>query len=91
MQALARSRAGIVEGRPPKQGFSVLAASLKLFFTALRRIPRLPTVEKTVGEVRCYRGLTESLPYHRLFNSPISEAIVGTAGYGLEGGRVLVS
>jgi 2-oxoisovalerate dehydrogenase E1 component len=38
-----------------------------------------------------YRGLTESLPYHRLFNSPISEgAIVGTAvGYALEGGRVL--
>jgi 2-oxoisovalerate dehydrogenase E1 component len=32
------------------------------------------------------------LPYHRLFNSPISEAsIVGTAvGYGLEGGRALV-
>ena len=38
-----------------------------------------------------YRGLTEALPYHRLFNSPISEgAIVGTAvGYALEGGRVI--
>jgi pyruvate/2-oxoglutarate/acetoin dehydrogenase E1 component len=37
----------------------------------------------------CTRGLTEALPYHRLFNSPISEAaIVGTAvGYALEGGR----
>ena len=36
--------------------------------------------------------MTESLPYHRLFNSPISEAaIVGTAcGYALEGGRALV-
>ena len=32
------------------------------------------------------------MPYHRLFNSPISEAaIVGTAvGYALEGGRALV-
>jgi 2-oxoisovalerate dehydrogenase E1 component len=44
------------------------------------------------GAFACYRGLTEALPYHRLFNSPISEgAIVGTAvGYGLEGGRALV-
>lgn len=43
------------------------------------------------GAFACYRGLTEALPYHRLFNSPISEAaIVGTAvGYGLEGGRVM--
>lgn len=43
------------------------------------------------GAFAVYRGLTEALPYHRLFNSPISEgAIVGTAvGYGLEGGRVV--
>jgi len=44
------------------------------------------------GAFAVYRGLTECLPYNRLFNSPISEgAIVGTAvGYGLEGGRALV-
>jgi 2-oxoisovalerate dehydrogenase E1 component len=44
------------------------------------------------GAFGVYRGLTEALPYHRLFNAPISEgAIVGTAvGYGLEGGRALV-
>lgn len=43
------------------------------------------------GAFAVYQGLTESLPYHRLFNSPISEgAIVGTAvGVGLEGGRVI--
>jgi 2-oxoisovalerate dehydrogenase E1 component len=43
------------------------------------------------GAFAVYRGLTEALPYHRLFNSPISEgAIVGTAiGYGMCGGRVL--
>ena len=41
------------------------------------------------GAFGVYRGLTECLPYHRLFNSPISEAaIVGTAvGYALSGGR----
>src|SRR5439155_10434756 len=44
------------------------------------------------GAFGVYRGLTELLPYHRLFNAPISEAaIVGTAaGYAMEGGRALV-
>jgi len=43
------------------------------------------------GAFGVYRGLTEALPYHRLFNAPISEAgIVGAAvGYGMEGGRVV--
>ena len=43
------------------------------------------------GAFAVYRGFTEALPYHRLFNSPISEAgIVGAAvGYGLEGGRAV--
>ena len=37
-----------------------------------------------------YEGLTEAIPYHRLFNSPISEsAIVGSAvGYAISGGSV---
>ncbi len=44
------------------------------------------------GAFAVYRGLTEALPYHRLFNSPIAEAaIVGSAvGYAMSGGRVLV-
>ncbi|MBM3333622.1 dehydrogenase [Candidatus Sumerlaeota bacterium] len=44
------------------------------------------------GAFGVYRGLTEALPYHRLFNAPIAEgAIVGSAvGYALEGGRALV-
>ena len=43
------------------------------------------------GAFAVYRGLTEALPYHRLFNAPISEAaIVGAAvGYALEGGRAV--
>jgi 2-oxoisovalerate dehydrogenase E1 component len=43
------------------------------------------------GAFAVYRGLTEALPYHRLFNAPISEAaIIGAAvGYGMEGGRVV--
>lgn len=44
------------------------------------------------GAFAVYRGLTEAIPYHRLFNSPISEsAIVGSAvGYAMAGGRALV-
>ncbi|NLI72949.1 MAG: dehydrogenase [Bacteroidales bacterium] len=43
------------------------------------------------GAYAVYNGMTEALPYHRLFNSPISEAsIIGTAiGYAMCGGRVI--
>jgi 2-oxoisovalerate dehydrogenase E1 component len=43
------------------------------------------------GAFAVYVGLTEALPYHRLFNTPIAEAsIVGTAiGYAMCGGRVI--
>jgi 2-oxoisovalerate dehydrogenase E1 component len=44
------------------------------------------------GAFAVYRGLTELLPYRRLFNSSISEgAIVGSGvGYALSGGRAVV-
>lgn len=44
------------------------------------------------GAFAVYRGLTELLPYRRLFNSPISEAaIIGAGvGYALSGGRAVV-
>ncbi len=44
------------------------------------------------GAFAVYRGLTELLPYRRLFNSPISEAaIIGAGvGYALCGGRAVV-
>jgi len=44
------------------------------------------------GAFAVYRGLTELLPYNRLFNTPISEgAVVGAgAGYALSGGRAVV-
>ena len=44
------------------------------------------------GAFGVYQGLTELLPYHRLFNTPISEgAIVGSGvGYALSGGRAVV-
>lgn len=44
------------------------------------------------GAFGVYRGLSDVIPYHRLFNSPISEAaIVSVAvGYAMAGGRALV-
>jgi 2-oxoisovalerate dehydrogenase E1 component len=44
------------------------------------------------GAFGVYRGLADVLPYHRLFNAPISEAaiIASAVGYAIEGGRALV-
>ncbi|NLC83803.1 MAG: dehydrogenase, partial [Ruminococcaceae bacterium] len=44
------------------------------------------------GAFAVYRGLTEAVPYHRLFNTPIAEgAIIGSAvGYAMSGGRAIV-
>ena len=99
VQALAKkSRAGIVDGKPVSKN-KVFQYRDAIFEAALHRFERDPTLVAYGEENRdwggafaCYRGLTESLPYHRLFNSPISEAaIVGSAvGYALEGGRALV-
>ena len=92
-----RSRAGIVDGKPvPKN--KVIQFRDAIFEAVLHRFKEDPTMVAYGEENRdwggafaCYRGLTEALPYHRLFNAPISEgSIVGTAvGYALEGGRVL--
>ncbi len=92
-----RSRAGIVDGKPAPKN-KVIQFRDAIFEAVLHRFKEDPTLVAYGEENRdwggafaCYRGLTEALPYHRLFNSPISEAaIVGTAvGYALEGGRVL--
>jgi 2-oxoisovalerate dehydrogenase E1 component len=94
----AKSRTGIVDGKPVAKN-KVVQYRDAIFEAVLHRFSIDPTLVAYGEENRdwggafaCYRGLTEALPYHRLFNSPISEgAIVGTAvGYGLEGGRALV-
>jgi len=98
-QLAKRSRSGVDErGKPiPKQ--RAIGIRDALFEAIADRFYADPTLVAYGEENRdwggafaVYRGLTEALPYHRLFNSPISEgAIVGTAvGYALEGGRALV-
>ena len=62
------------------------------FYTDPTLIAYGEDVREWGGAFAVYKGLAESIPYHRLFNSPISEAaIVGSAvGYGMTGGRVIV-
>ncbi len=93
-----RVRSAFEDGKPvPKN--KMLQFRDALFEAILHRFHIDPTLVAYGEENRdwggafaVYRGLTEALPYHRLFNSPISEgAIVGTGvGYGLEGGRALI-
>ncbi len=94
-----RSRSGLdADGQPLPKGRCVGIRDA-LFEAVLDGFETDPTLVAYGEENRdwggafaVYRGLTEALPYHRLFNSPISEgAIVGSAvGYALEGGRALV-
>lgn len=91
-----KSRFGFENGSPlPKT--KCLTYAEAIFEAILHRFYEDPTMIAYGEENRdwggafgVYRGLTECLPYHRLFNSPISEAaIVGTAvGYAMSGGRV---
>ncbi len=85
------------DGKPlPKS--HVLSLRDAIFEAMLHRFSIDPTMAAFGEENRdwggafaVYRGLTEALPYHRLFNTPISEgAIVGAAvGYAMCGGRAV--
>ncbi len=93
-----KSRSGLDEKGAPLAKSRVIACRDALFEALLHRFYTDPTMVAYGEENRdwggafaVYRGLTESLPYHRLFNTSISEgAIVGSAvGYALCGGRVV--
>ena len=97
-QLAKRSRSGLDDSGKPLPKGRCIGIRDALFEAILDRFYVDPTLTAYGEENRdwggafaVYRGLTEALPYHRLFNTSISEgAIVGTAvGYGLEGGRVL--
>ena len=96
-QIKGKVRTPLLEGKPvPKmKAFNIRDA---IFEALVHRFSIDPTMVAFGEENRdwggafgVYRGLTEALPYHRLFNAPISEAgIVGAAvGYALDGGRAV--
>jgi 2-oxoisovalerate dehydrogenase E1 component len=91
-------RFGLDETGQPLPKMKCLTYAEALFEAMIHRFYEDPTMVAYGEENRdwggafgVYRGLTEALPYHRLFNTPISEgAIVGTGvGYALSGGRVV--
>jgi 2-oxoisovalerate dehydrogenase E1 component len=96
-QIRGKIRAPLFDGKPvPKmKAFNIRDA---IFEALAHRFSIDPTMVAFGEENRdwggafaVYRGLTDALPYHRLFNAPISEAgIVGAAvGYALDGGRAV--
>jgi len=97
-QTTAKYRFGLDENGKPLPKPKCLTYAEALFEAMIHRFYEDPTMIAYGEENRdwggafgVYRGLTEALPYHRLFNAPISEAaIAGTAvGYALSGGRVV--
>jgi len=97
-QTQAKFRFGLEADGKPRPKLRCVTYAEALFEAMIHRFYVDPTMVAYGEENRdwggafgVYRGLTEALPYHRLFNSPISEgAIVGSAvGYALSGGRVV--
>ncbi len=87
-----RAGAPLPEGKAVSFRDALFEAIMHHFYNDHRLIAYGEENRDWDGAFAVYRGMTEALPYHRLFNSPISEAaIVGTAvGYAVEGGRALV-
>lgn len=97
-QIAKKIRVGIQDGKPVSKNKvyqlrdGIFEALIDKFYTDPTLISYGEDVRDWGGAFAVYRGLTEALPYHRLFNAPISEAaIVGSAvGYAMSGGRAVV-
>ncbi|MBC8170542.1 MAG: dehydrogenase [Anaerolineae bacterium] len=94
----AKQRFGLDTDGKPLPKLKCVTYAEALFEAMIHRFYEDPTMIAYGEENRdwggafgVYRGLTECLPYHRLFNTSISEAaIAGTAvGYAISGGRVV--
>jgi 2-oxoisovalerate dehydrogenase E1 component len=93
-----KQRFGLDEQGKPRPKLHCVTYAEAIFEALLHRFYEDPTLIAYGEENRdwggafgVYRGLTECLPYHRLFNSPIAEAAIAGAavGYALAGGRVV--
>jgi 2-oxoisovalerate dehydrogenase E1 component len=97
-QTQEKLRFGLDAQGKPTPKLKTLTYAEALFEAMIYRFYQDPTMVAFGEENRdwggafgVYRGLTEALPYHRLFNTSISEgAIVGAGtGYALCGGRAV--
>ncbi len=90
-------RYGMQDGKPVSKAkaFSYRDALFEAIFDKFYTDPTLVAFGEDNrdwgGAFAVYQGLSEALPYYRMFNSPISEAaIVGAAvGYAMSGGRAI--
>jgi 2-oxoisovalerate dehydrogenase E1 component len=97
-QIKRKIRVGIQEGKPvPKNRVyqlrdGIFEALLDKFYVDPTLIAYGEDNRDWGGAFAVYRGLTEAMPYHRLFNAPISEAaiVASAVGYAMCGGRVVV-
>ena len=94
----SKERAAVVNGKPVSKMklYNIRDAISEVIVDRFYEDPTLIAYGEDVrdwgGAFAIFRGMPEAIPYHRLFNAPISEsAIVGTAvGYGVSGGRALI-
>ncbi len=94
----AKERCAVKDGKPvpPSRVYSYRDAIFEALFDKMYVDPTLIAYGEDVRDwgsaFGAYQGMSESIPYHRLFNAPISEsAIVSSAvGYGMCGGRSVI-
>ena len=97
-QVQKKERRGIVDGVAVSKNKvfqirdAIFEAMIEKFYTDPTMVAYGEENREWGGAYAAYRGLCDSMPYHRLFNSSISEAaIVGSAvGYAMAGGRAVV-
>lgn len=98
IQMAAKERVAFIDNKPVSKmklfnlRDAVAEAILDKFYEDPTLISYGEDVRDWGGAFAMFRGMPESIPQSRLFNSPISEsAIVGTAvGYAMSGGRALI-
>ena len=99
VQLAKRSRVGRAADGKRLSAMAAITIRDSLFEAILHHVRHDPSLivygeenREWGGAFGVYRGLSEIMPYHRLFNAPISEAatIASAVGYALEGGRALV-
>jgi len=97
-QVQKKERMGVVNGVAVSKNKvyqvrdAIFEAMIEKFYTDPTLVAYGEENREWGGAFAAYRGLSDSMPYHRLFNSSISEAaIVGSAvGYAMAGGRAVV-
>jgi 2-oxoisovalerate dehydrogenase E1 component len=97
-QIKRKIRVGIQDGKPVSKNRvfqlrdAIFEAMIDKFYVDPTLIAYGEDNRDWGGAFAVYRGLTESLPYHRFFNAPISEAaiVASAVGYAMLGGRAVI-